>query len=284
VGSGIKPLALIAALTVLASPVATVTAAENGVGEAMAVIDVASASGRIGDRQLAVGSQVFIGDRITTDATGEAQLLFDDGTRMVVGASASMVIDDFLFRGKAAENNFMVDSKVGAFRFISGAAGDSNYAIRTPTASISVEGTALDYSVATRGATRMVLLDGAAKMCGSGGDCQTSETQCEMLTAGIGPKVQRIAVGSILAREQLDFFPYIASQETLLEQFQVPGHGCDTAAGGLSEFALDEPGLRDTLRIAGGAAGAALLACILLGCDGGGGGGGFTVDTNNGTN
>ena len=57
----------------------------SAIGKAMAVIDVASASGRIGDRQLAVGSQVFIGDRITTDATGEAQLLFDDGTRMVVG-------------------------------------------------------------------------------------------------------------------------------------------------------------------------------------------------------
>ena len=102
-----------------ATGIAPALAAE-GIGEAMAVVDAASASGQVGKRTLAVGSRVFIGDLVSTDAIGEAQLLFSDGTRMVVGANSSLVIDELVFRSKAPENKFAVRVLGGAFRFISG--------------------------------------------------------------------------------------------------------------------------------------------------------------------
>jgi hypothetical protein len=112
--------------------------AAGGVGKAMAVIDAASASGQVGERTLTVGAEVFIGDLVATDTVGEAQLLFSDGTRMVVGANSSLMIDQFVFRGKAMENKFAVRALAGAFRFIS---GDSGFTIQTPTATIGGRGT-----------------------------------------------------------------------------------------------------------------------------------------------
>ena len=118
--------------------------AGDGVGEAVAVIDAASATGLVGERTLAVGSRVFIGDLVKTDGVGEAQLLFADGTKMVVGANSSLVIDEILFRSDASENKFAVRALGGAFRFISGNSGDSSYSIRTPTATIGVTALSAD--------------------------------------------------------------------------------------------------------------------------------------------
>jgi len=257
-------------------------AAAAGVGQAMAVIDAVSVSGRIGARQLAVGSQVFIGDTVVTDASGEAQILFADGTRMVVGPNASLVIDDLVFRGEAARSTFMVEAKAGAFRFISGDSGDQNYAIRTPTANIGVSGTVFDFTVTPSGSTRLVQLQGEATMCGDGGDCETARSQCEMLITGAGQKVRKVAIGSGLAQELRDLFPYLVSQSTLLPPFRFEDHDCNQAAGGLSNFALDQSTIRNSAAIAGAGAAVSIILCAIL-C-GDGGGGGPTIDTNNGTN
>lgn len=115
-----------AAAVSLSATTAPALAAES-VGEIMAVIDAASASGQAGERTLAVSSRVFIGDLVATDAAGEAQLLFSDGTRMVVGSNSSLMIDEFLFGGNATKNQFAVSALGGTFRFISGDSGDRGF-------------------------------------------------------------------------------------------------------------------------------------------------------------
>lgn len=255
-----------------------------GIGQAKAVIDAAGASGRIGTRPLAVGSEVFIGDTIATDTRGEGQILFADGTRMVVGQNVSLVIDDLVFRGGTARNTFMVEAKSGAFRFISSDGGDQNYAIRTPTAKIGVRGAVFDFTVTPSGSTRLVLLRGEATMCGDLGDCETTRSQCEMLITGAGQKVRKVAIGSELARELRDLFPYLTSQSTLLPPFRFQDHGCNQAAGGLSEFSLNQSTIRTSAAIAGGVAAAVSIGICVILCGGGGGSGGPAIDTNNGTN
>ena len=143
----------------------TTALAVEGIGEAMAVIDAASVSGQTGSRTLAVGSTVFVGELVETDDIGEAQLLFSDGTRMVVGPNSSLVIDELLFRSDAAENKFAVRALGGAFRFISGDSGDRGYSIRTPTATIGVRGTAFDFTVKPEEGTKLLLLEGEATLC-----------------------------------------------------------------------------------------------------------------------
>ena len=208
------------------SVAATAAAQADGVGRAVAVIDAATASGQIGDRALAVGSAVYVGDLVQTDGGGEAQLLFDDGTRMVVGANSSLVIEEFLFRGKAAENRFAVRALSGAFRFISGDSGDENYTIRTPTGTIGVRGTAFDFTVAPEGGTKLLLLAGEATLCGESGACATVATPCGLLRTDDGRQVAEIAAAHGRAEEARRSFPLLTMQSRLLEPYRVEGQAC----------------------------------------------------------
>jgi hypothetical protein len=151
---------------------------------------------------------------------------------MVVGANSSLVIDEFVFRGKAAENKFAIRALGGAFRFISGESGDSGYSIRTPTATIGVRGTAFDFTVAPGRGTKLVLLEGAATLCGEGGDCATIATPCGLLNANTGREVEEIGMESGRVRETRRYFPYLTRQSSLLEPFRVFGHGCAAGQAG----------------------------------------------------
>lgn len=266
----------------IASPLAA-----QGIGEVLAVIDKTSASGRVGERTLGVGTQVFIGDRVVTDATGEAQLLFTDGTRLVVGANSSLVIDDVLFRGEAAEKRFVVNAQVGAFRITQGDSAGRAYSVQTPSATISMLGTAFDFTVTPKGGSKLVLVQGEATMCGAGGEnanCETVEMRCALLTTDTGNRVWEVKRGNGRAQQTREYFPYMTSQSSLLEPFRIDDHDCDTdAPGGLSNFALDESRIQIPRAAFGvGALTGAFVACLLSDC--GRGGGGSSPGTNNSTN
>jgi hypothetical protein len=283
----ISTLAMVAAISLFTGP----ALAAEGIGEAVAVLDKASLSGKAGRRPLAIGSKVAVGDVVLTDAAGQAQLLFNDGTRMVVGSNASLVINEFLFRGKSAENRFVVNALGGAFRFISGDAGDQGTRIQSPMAAIGINGTAFDFSVAASGATRLLLLEGSATMCTDAGNCKTVDTPCSMLQTDDGITINEFEAGIERTKQIRQHFPYLTSQSKLLAPFQVEDQGCTKLGaakeGGLSNFALDQSTIRTPVAIAAGAAAAAVAACLLAGsCGGGssGGGGGSAINTNNGTN
>ena len=143
-------------------------------GEAVAVIDQAEVEGEVGERTLAVGMGVFLGERVLTDSGGEAQLLFNDGTRLVVGPNSSLVLDNFVFRSGSAENQFAVRALGGAFRFITGEQNKDAYLIQTPAATIGVRGTAFDF-VVTPQDTGILLYEGGAAVCGNNSGCAIAE-------------------------------------------------------------------------------------------------------------
>lgn len=149
---------------------ATTAAAAEGIGEALAVIDQASTEGTVGEQTLAVGMEVFLGDRVKTDSIGEAQILFNDGTRMVIGPNSHLMLDELVFRAGATENKFIVRAFNGAFRFITGGAPKDAYLIQTPSATIGVRGTTFDFSV-TPDNTKLLLLHGGVNVCGTDGKC-----------------------------------------------------------------------------------------------------------------
>ena len=153
---------------------ATAAASEDGVGEALAVIDQASTSGVVGERTLSVGMEVYLNEHVRTDAGGQAQLLFNDGTRMVVGPNSELLLDQFVFRSGAKDNQFTIRALNGAFRFITGEAQKDAYLIHTPSATIGVRGTIFDFSV-TSGETSLLLLHGGATVCGSDGNCTMAD-------------------------------------------------------------------------------------------------------------
>jgi hypothetical protein len=145
-------------------------ASAESIGKALAVVDQASTEGTVGEKKLSVGMDVFLGEHVKTDSGGEVQILFNDGTRMVIGPNSDLMLDDFVFRSDATENKFIVRAFNGAFRFITGSAQKDAYLIQTPSATIGVRGTIFDFTV-TPAETNLLLLHGGANVCGNDGKC-----------------------------------------------------------------------------------------------------------------
>lgn len=154
-----------------------------GDGTAVGVNPEAVSRRGTSERVLVVGSDVLVGDRITTGPSGRVQLLFSDDTRIVVGPRSTLDIEAYLLRGGTA-SRFAVDALAGTFRFISGKSPSESYSITTPTATIAVRGTAFDLTV-TRSTTRALLFSGALRVC-QGSNCFDLNTRCEIGVTGVG--------------------------------------------------------------------------------------------------
>ena len=99
------------------------------------------------DRTLVVGSDIFIGDQVSTGAKGQVQILFNDNTKLVVGPNSSLKMADYLMRNNGDAGKFVVDMLSGSFRFATGDAPKNKYEINTPTGTIGVRGTEFDVFV-----------------------------------------------------------------------------------------------------------------------------------------
>lgn len=230
----------------VAWPISSAVAA-GGAGQAVAVTDNANALGQGGTRTLAVGTDVFVGDTVKTDASGEAQILFNDGTRMVVGSGSTLVIDEALFRGQASENKFAVRALGGAFRFISGDTDDKNYRIRTPSATIGVRGTALDFIVYTdeNGQIQTKVLGlqvegDQVTVCDEDEtddeeECKTIAAPCVILQTEDEEDVKEVGYDPKNNEKIQEEFPYAKKQDHLNEEFRIAGAPC--VLGGLAAAA-----------------------------------------------
>lgn len=144
--------------------------AQESIGEALAVIEATTVTGKAGTQNLVAGAKVYLGDRLVTDNSGTAQLLFSDGTKMVVGPKSELLLDAFVFRSAAAENQFAVRALTGVFRFITGDSPKHAYLIHTPTATMGVRGTSFDISVKP-GETNVLVYTGSAAVCSNSIGC-----------------------------------------------------------------------------------------------------------------
>lgn len=232
---GVSSVVLVSAMSLVAGT----SSAE--VGKAVAVIQQAQASGETGERTLTVSGPVFMGDLITSGPIGEAQLLFVDETRLVVGPNSSLTIDEFIVQDQTVER-LAINAVVGSFRFITGLSAKSAYSLRTPTATVGIRGTALDI-ISGPDTTGVVVYSGAADVCDLSGQCVTVEAGCgaAMITPQNVVGLEGDQKSTFLAE-----FRYAVEQTGLLSDFQV-----DTAECGLVpaapipidlEISPDEPG------------------------------------------
>ena len=151
-----------------------------------------SASGRT----LQKSSPLFLNDVLRSNATGLGQFVFDDGTKLAMGPSASLTVDASIYKGKSARRTGIQASK-GAFRFISGALSPKK--IATPYGTIGIRGTAFDFTI-RNGRVYLLLYRGAVSFCGGGG-CKTLARSCDYLVAGGGPgRARRFHAGTKFAR------------------------------------------------------------------------------------
>lgn len=175
---------------------------------------------------IVTGTAVTTGDRITTDAAGLVHLVFSDATKLVVGPRSSLLIESYLLRSRSRANNFTIRALGGSFRMFTGKSSKKAYKIKTPTATIGVRGTTFDLSVQRNGATRVVLFDGAATVCGNNGRCEVLNRPCAMAEASPRRNVRLLEdERTRVARVRQDF-PFIVSQRPLQRGFRVSLRGC----------------------------------------------------------
>lgn len=172
-------------------------------------------------RTLVVGSDIWVGDTVVTGPRGQVQIIFDDETKLVVGRGSSLLIEDYLLRGDHTADRIAINALAGTFRFITGNSPKPAYEINTPTATIGVRGTKFDF-VVSRDSTRLVLFEGAVRMCNDNGVCTEVTGHCDL---GIATNDGAVLVTRAdPARLPLvsDFF-YIRFQSPLIQSFRVDG-------------------------------------------------------------
>ena len=136
-----------------------------------------------GDGQpLAIKAPVHRDERIRTSADGLGEFLFRDGTKFAVGWNSSVVIDKFVFDDSKLAKDLTVKVIKGSFRWVSGNSRHSAYKIVTPSGTLGIRGTVVDFYVGPDGTTAVVLLSGAARFCSSNG-CKNLERRCDVVVA-----------------------------------------------------------------------------------------------------
>ena len=179
-----------------------------------------------GGRTLQKSSPLYFNDVVRTNATGIGQFVFDDGTKLAMGSSASVVIDKFIYKGKRSLQQTSIQASKGAFRYISGAF--SGHKVATPYGTIGIRGTAFDFTI-RNGKVYILLFRGAVDFCGAGG-CKTLRRSCDYFVAGGGrvSDPQPLSTGVSSGRLNVgQIFPLVANQGRLTSQFRL-GRGCLT--------------------------------------------------------
>jgi len=170
---------------------------------------------------LVVGTDIQIGDVVRTGQYGQVQIKFDDETRLVVGPSSSLVIEDYLLRADNSAGKLAINALSGTFRFATGTAPKDRYSIQTPTGTIGVRGTEIDFTVQNM-QTQVLLYHGAVVLCNLQDRCVTMAGTCEVGqydfsdSTLIGPSIK--TEGEL--RDNLEAaFKYANSQTPLLRDF-----------------------------------------------------------------
>lgn len=158
----------------LAAPMAT-TAAAGEIGavvqqeyrDATARPEMASAAHPIRFRD-----KVFQLDTIATGPSGATSLQLLDETRLDLGPSAEVRLDDFIYDPGSTVGGGDMSFAVGAFRYIGGRMStEENVRLRTPTTTMVIRGTELVIFVWPDGRTEVNVISGAVEVaaCGGGG-------------------------------------------------------------------------------------------------------------------
>lgn len=118
-------------------------------------------AGEAAGRPLAVGTELYEGDRLRTAADARLRLEMIDGSIVQLGAGTDLVLDWFLYAPEEETQNVVLRASAGILRVIAQLVlPRAAYGVQTPTAAASVRGT--DWILeASLEATAIVALEGA---------------------------------------------------------------------------------------------------------------------------
>ena len=147
---------IVAIGTFLALFAGNVLAAER-VGSTIEAESTVSGEGAVGKRVIARADPIYRDERLRSNLTGLGQFQLGDGTKLVLGRNASLVIDRYVIGGGSKAKTITLKLISGSARFVTGTSDKRAYKILTPQGTIGVRGTAFDLTV-RNGKTHLLLL------------------------------------------------------------------------------------------------------------------------------
>ena len=147
---------IVAIGTFLALFAGNVLAAER-VGSTIEAQSTVSGEGAVGKRVIARADPIYRDERLRSNLTGLGQFQLGDGTKLVLGRNASLVIDRYVIGGGSKAKTITLKLISGSARFVTGTSDKRAYRILTPQGTIGVRGTAFDLTV-RNGKTHLLLL------------------------------------------------------------------------------------------------------------------------------
>jgi len=112
--------------------------------ESVGIVTKIENQAQIGNRNAALGSPVFMNDRLRTGANARLQVTFRDNSVLTLGEQANVVVDRYVFDPEQSKGEILLKSTQGALRFAGGKLkqmSDKKIGVTTPVAALAVRGT-----------------------------------------------------------------------------------------------------------------------------------------------
>lgn len=214
------------AITLLLASILPSALLANPVGQAVGVSQNAFLDRNGNKGYLEQGGEVILGDVITTGATGQVQILFQDGTKIAISQNSSLVIERILFNSSSTASEFTVNAVGGAFRFLSGKSDASVYSVRTPQATMGIRGTEFDFATSSQGAVRVATFSGEVELCNQNGQCISVPDGCSV--AGLDNSGKFLVPQNKQEEATLleNGFPYVKNQNRLRKEYRTRVGSC----------------------------------------------------------
>ncbi len=218
--------------------------AATPIGKVVAVQGKPSATGPGGDRALSAGSSLFEDDKIVVPGSGNAQIVLNDDTKLVVGPGSTLVLDRFVFRGNGTAQKVSLKALRGTFRFITGKSNKSAYDISTSSATIGIRGTGFDFWV--KGNTGVAAMKGLVNLCTKNSNrnraegCVTLPDDCSIGRTQVNgaSEFRNLRSAGQAIKTNL---PFILNQRSLQQRFWLPTGKCDSAVIAIRRASESDP-------------------------------------------
>lgn len=222
------PLRMLAA--VLVGLCAWATPAAHAAEVVSRVVDVrGEAQARLPDaepRTLQIGSEVHVGDRVTTGPDAQVRLGFDDNTQVYLGARGELVVDQFESRGE--EPAFVATISKGVFRAVTGLIAKlrpQSVRFVTPVSTIGIRGTHFGGEVGESSAT-IVLLEPETAGTRTAIEVYNAYGRVTIEEPGYGTEVpDAVSAPSPPRRMQLRAIENLLRTITNIQRMQIPRGG-----------------------------------------------------------
>ncbi len=127
-------------------------------------------------------------ERLETLSFSALEANLNDGSVVTLGASAQVVLDEFVYDPGSATSGLLIDLGVGSLRFATGSMPKESFQLQTPTATLAIRGTNFRVRVRPNGDTLVVVDEGIVVVT------VTSTGQIVEVRAGQSVEIKRTPV------------------------------------------------------------------------------------------